>query len=171
MIFKRINKNLKLVLIIVILIFSLSFVSSEETRVFRINLKYLNETLTVKDVSLVKMHYFQEVPSEGKYTIKILSYLDDVLFSQKFYFSLKAFDVDDSSQITYLTESTEELILPYFSDAKKLVIYDNNKIILEYDLSMYTTPKIIEEDGNIYFYVIIFLMILIIFIIKYLRKK
>jgi len=39
--------------------------------------------------------------------------------------------------IILLDEATKEIIIPYSSKAEKLVVYDEDKLVLEYNLSEY----------------------------------
>jgi len=186
-------KNLKLIFIFwVLLILSFNLVSSEKTDVFIVHLKYLNGNITFENVSLVKMNYF--LPSsaqEGRYLLEVRSFSDEKLFSEKFDFSLtisnenlygesseeRSIFEDIEGGVILLNESSKELIVPYFSTAKRLYVYDYNQIISEYDVSeKYTSAekenKTASGNYKLLIYLIIgFLIALIVFLIIYFIMK
>lgn len=150
-------RNLKFIFIILVVLISINFVSSEKTDVFIITLKYLNEDISLQSVSLVKMNYFPPTfTQEGRYEIEIMSNSEEILFSQKFDFPLMVASIQDSEEksifegteggIILLNEATKEIIAPYFSTAKTLIVYDGNILVLEYDLSEY---RGIEDSSNL----------------------
>lgn len=172
------QKNiLKLGYLIIVILFTLSFVSAAETDVFKINLKYSNATVNIDSISQVKMNYFAPTSNNGTYKLNIISDSGKELFSEKFDFSLKSFETDETGNFITLTESTKELIIPYFSNAIKLYVYEGEKIILEYDLSGYTGAGENKTSSGlkllIYLIAGVVLAALIIFLIVYfiIKKK
>lgn len=173
-------RNLKFIFIIFVMLISINFVSSEETDVFVIHLKYLRENISLESISLVKMNYFPPKSiQEGRYKIDMVSNSKEILFSQKFDFSLEIFGASDQyeksifegGEIIILDEATKELVIPYSLKAKKLVVYDEDKLILEYGLSEYTGvegSRLDEIESNhklIYLLVGIILVLIIFFVI------
>ncbi len=81
----------------------------------------------------------------GEYTAKIISFKNDVLFETKFNINLvKFYGLPVSKETAILppeelAETTIDLLLPYYPNAKTLQILKNDAVLLEADLSNFAT--------------------------------
>ncbi len=179
--------KLKKILLIVVILLFIPIVYSESQKVFQLMLEYNKGEIT-KESLFVKKGYFTPLDEPGDYRVDIVSFENDVLYSQKFDFSLEVFGApprewfDEYGNQIYIPNETEsgyrkldetlkELVIPYFDDAKLINIYKDDNLKLSIDVTHFTRPK--EKKRNILFYIILIVLLIIIFIFydKYKLKK
>ncbi len=135
--------KLKLLIIFTLLMVSPVFASDLS---YSINLNYDNGSINLDKIYLNKVTPMT-TSSIGEYTAKIYSYKNELLFETKFRINTKIFYSPPLDNKTYnreheeteLTKTKVNLILPYYSNAKKIEILKNEKLLKEIDLSKFST--------------------------------
>ncbi|MBI2651987.1 hypothetical protein HYX00_00855, partial [Candidatus Woesearchaeota archaeon] len=114
-----------------------------DTLSYSVVIGYDNGALSLKDVLLIKA---SPMPASetGEYKARILSFKGDVLFETAFNVNLEPFYSMPLSKETVkppqkLTKTTFDLVLPYYANAKSIQILKNNNLLLEIDLSKFST--------------------------------
>ncbi len=114
-----------------------------DTLSYSVVVDYDNGALSLKDILLIKA---SPMPASktGEYTARILSFKDETLFETAFNVNLEPFYSMPLSKETAklpqkLTKTTLDLVLPYYANAKKIQILKNNNLLLEIDLSKFST--------------------------------
>ena len=104
---------------------------------------YDNGALSLKDILLIKASPMPASKTE-EYTARIISFKEDILFETAFNVNLEPFYSIPLSKETAkapqkLTKTTFDLLLPYYANAKSLRILKNDNMLLEVDLSKFST--------------------------------
>ena len=122
-------------------------VLAAEQKVFVLTLNYDSGAVTLNNLILTVGIFNEPVVSEGNYSLEILSFDGSILYSEKFDFDFRIFSTalpewfdENGTQIyfptqeetrTILNQTTKELIIPYFSNAKTINVYHQTEKILE----------------------------------------
>ena len=149
-----------------------SQVIAENGLFYSIDINYDKGELSLKDISLVK-GLAPSYLKEGQYTLNILSYRNEILFTTYFdiateiMFDLPEGYVDEEGNLLIekeidLIEEVESvsknIIVPYFKNAKQIVIYEGDILKLEINISEFAicnensicdeeeTPKLCPEE-------------------------
>ncbi|MBI2655307.1 hypothetical protein HYX06_02685 [Candidatus Woesearchaeota archaeon] len=110
---------------------------------YSVVIDYDNGAFSLKDILLIKA---APMPASetGEYTARIISFKEEVLFESAFNVNLEPYysiplskETAKSSQ--QLTKTTFDLLLPYYANAKSLQILKNNDLLLEIDLTKFST--------------------------------
>jgi hypothetical protein len=125
----------------------ISNVNAAEQKVFVLTLKYNEGLVSFDKIFATKGIFNEQLTPMGEYRLEILSFNDEVLYSERFDFDLEVFlsapsewfdengiqiyIPNESETGTVLTETTKELIIPYFINAKTINIYNPEEKILE----------------------------------------
>lgn len=142
----------KIIIIVTLLILAISVVSAAEQLVFVLTLDYDNGVITQEKLFVTKGVFFETPQKNGIYKLEIVSFDDQILYTEHFDFPLEIFFAplpewfdEFGNQIYFPNETrkiletaTKELILPYFENAKQIVIYgsDDTKF-LEIDVAVF----------------------------------
>jgi len=140
-----ITKNIIFLIVIFFVIFSVPIFAQTE-QVYSLSLNYLKGEISVKDISVVQSVFIEPKTIKDDYRLEIISFAGEILYEQTFGFALEIlfepprewFD-DKGRQIYFpsenetrqqLEESSLDIILPYFPDAKSINIYNNDYALL-----------------------------------------
>lgn len=136
---KKLNK---LLTAIIVFAFALPIVFADSLS-YSVVMDYNEGAFSLKDILLVKA---APMPSSetGGYTAKIISFKNEILFETAFNVNLEAFYSFPLSKETpkaakKLTKTNLDLLLPYYANAKSIQILKDNKLLLEIDLSRFST--------------------------------
>ena len=123
-------------------------VNAVEQQVFVLTLNYDNGVVSLDGIFVTQGFFNERTSSEGAYKLEVISFDGGVLYSERFNFNLNLFSsplpewFDESGEQIYipsaeesfivLTETTKELVIPYFPNAKQINVYDEiDKKLLE----------------------------------------
>jgi len=113
-----------------------------DTLSYSVIINYDNETLSLKDILLIKA---SPMPADktGEYTTRIVSFKGDLLFETNFNINLDPLysmplSKETATSSKRLTKTSFDLVLPYYSNAKIIKILKENKLLLEIDLSRFS---------------------------------
>lgn len=138
---------LKNILIIIVFLISIFTVSASYVNVYDINLHYENGNFELNNFGINVVEAYNQY--SGNYYAKIISFNNSTIGRYNFSVSLNTYiDSFDENGTAIdggvLTSNSSEinLKLPYYENAKEIVIYDiNNKEKLRIDVSMYSKTK------------------------------
>ena len=131
-----------LILISLIFILSLKLASAYVSHFYKIGIDYNNGELSLKNVRIVPLSY-QPKNFDGQYCAEIRDFNGNLL--NKTYFDIPLeiyFDTIDENTgeingggVKVLNQTEITLFLPYYEDAKEIVIYKNRNKVLAIDAS------------------------------------
>jgi len=114
-----------------------------DTLSYSVVIDYDNEALSLKDILLIKA---SPAPASetGEYKSRVISFRKEILFETAFNVNLEPFYSIPLSKETAklpqkLTKTTFDLVLPYYANAKSLQILKNNNLLLEIDLTEFSS--------------------------------
>lgn len=127
-------------IIILILIFLLPLVTSTPFKVFYLNAEiFRNDTVVLKELKVIPSTVSDYPVFETNYKIKIYSYNKELLWEENlpvyFYVNLEEFGN------ILLDKTLINMNLPYFEDAKNIVILHEEKEIANFEISKYVCKK------------------------------
>ena len=110
---------------------------------YSVVMEYNEGAFSLKDILLIKASPMP-VSKAGEYTARIISFKDEILFETAFNVNLEPFYSIPLSKETAktsrkLTKITFDLLLPYYANAKRLQILKNNNLLLEIDLTKFSS--------------------------------
>lgn len=155
-----------------IFLINLIVVNAEENKVFVINSNYDNGKITINDVT-VKNGYSpdRKIPIESNYKLNIYSKKDKLIYTKSIEIPLFIYaDVIVNGEIKgnliKLNQTDFALVLPYYEDAGKISILENNNEVASY--SLYS--KLSFENISLVYYLIgILVLVGLIFLV--IKKK
>ena len=126
-----------LILIGLILVIAQPVISIEKDRIYQVFLKYSDNNISLDSIIVTVGFYDKNPIQQGDYQAELISFSEEILYTIYFDFNLETsasalpewFD-EDGTQIYFpgksltLNETTEQVIIPYFSNGKKINIYD-----------------------------------------------
>jgi len=136
-------KKIKFIFVCLILLVAIPAVLAQSLSYSAV-INYNNGKLTLKDVLLAEAAPTPK-SATGEYTARLLSFNNNVLFETKFNINLvKFYGLPVSKETAILppeefAETTIDLLLPYYPNAKTLQILKNDAVLLEVDLSKFST--------------------------------
>lgn len=140
-----------LILIGLILVIAQPVISIEKDRIYQVFLKYSDNNISLDSIIVTVGFYDKNPIQQGDYQAELISFSEEILYTIYFDFNLETsasalpewFD-EDGTQIYFpgksltLNETTEQVIIPYFSNGKKINIYDpNNAKVLDIDVAYF----------------------------------
>lgn len=142
----NLNNKFYVTFILMILAF-VGFAYAAEQQVFVLNLRYDGSTITFEDITVTE-GILNKIPNRGNFKLDIISFDDEVIYSQNFDLGLvrqklpnpEWFDDEgrqiyiptEDETIIKLDETTKELVVPYFQNAKQIIIFnEENEKVLE----------------------------------------
>ena len=144
------HKLAVLVALLLIGLFSVTILA-EQQEVYVLRLQFDGISLTPEQFYVTTVNYIEEFQQEGEFYVKIISFEDEMIYSRYFDISRtftsgadpRWFD-EEGNQII-IPESEEhqeelvykELLLPYFSQGKRMSIGTGDTLLLELDLTAY----------------------------------
>lgn len=193
---------MKKIILIMFMVLSLNIIAYAELQhYYEINLEYNYGNISLNSIEVRPINYKVE-ETVGDFIVEILDYNDKTLKVTFFNIPLEIYydamnketGQIDKGGILRLNESKKVLMLPYYKNAKEIIIYDNKlnekiKIDVSQYSKMYIPSEINEEDTHsiiesglktsenvkkrmINLFIILFVLILIIIFLYYgLYKK
>ncbi|MBI2660582.1 hypothetical protein HYX07_05460 [Candidatus Woesearchaeota archaeon] len=114
-----------------------------DTLSYSVIIDYDNGAFSLKDILLIKASSMPAT-EKGEYTARIVSFREEILFNTMFNVNLEPFYSMPLSKETAkapqkLAKMTFDLVLPYYANAKSLQILKNNNVLLEIDLTKFSS--------------------------------
>jgi|SRR3989338_2564743 len=110
---------------------------------YSVFIEYSNGALSLKDILLIKA---TPMPASetGEYTARIISFKEEVLFESAFNVNLEPYysfplSKETAKSSRKLTKTTFDLLPPYYVNAKSFQILKNDNMLLEVDLTKFST--------------------------------
>ncbi len=137
------NNQILCAMIFVVLFFvSSELTSAQSSRVYLIELNYLNGKLSLTDLTVIPFNYQSDTTTNG-YSIELISFDQKILFSKFFQIQTSAHEEEFDPQTgTFvvrdidLSNQTILLEIPYFANGNKFNLYNpNNAKILEFSVA------------------------------------
>ena len=114
-----------------------------DTLSYSVIIDYDNGAMSLKDILLIKASPMPASES-GEYKARITSFRGEALFETMFNVNLEPFysiplSKETAKSSLQLTKTTFDLVLPYYANAKSLQILKNDNLLLEIDLTKFST--------------------------------
>lgn len=119
-----------------------TFVYSEEQKLYDVTLKYDGKDIFEKSLYINYGYPDSDaLQPRNAFRAEIKSFQGEKLYSYNFDFSLIIY----SNPPEILDETRLRILLPYFSNAEKIEIYKQDKLIEEIDVSAYSDLELLEK--------------------------
>lgn len=181
-------------IIFFVIILMMSFITAQTEKYYKLELEYDNGKINISslDIQFEK----EKIESKGLYIAEIIDYDDNLLNLTFFDVPNKIFwdginpeteGIDDGGKME-LNQTSFEIFVPYYENAKKIIIYDENLIeITKIDVRVYSEQEEIKEEikieqekdktGNLvesitkYWWILLMILIILSVILFYSIKK
>ncbi len=148
------------IILILFLLIIVNIVNAAQQDVFILILKYDKGELSTLFLNVAKGYFHEQVSQpENAYRLEVVSFDNKILYAQKFDFQLEVifaplpewFDEkgnqiyipNESETKVTINSTTQDFVIPYFDDAKKINIYENsNELKLSIDVSQFSKYEI-----------------------------
>lgn len=137
------KSSIKIIIWVSAVLFFISLASAAEQDVYFLLLKYDGHAMTTENVYVTKAMYVEEHNKTGEFFAEILSFDADVLYTRQFDIVTTFTSIADprwfdekGEQVTIPPPSRreeiayKELLLPYFTHGKEIVIRKGNETVL-----------------------------------------
>lgn len=151
-------KRLILFIFTVVLLLGTSLTSAEQQNlVYTLTVDYQDGKISISDIKLFQSDGPLDMQSDkGSYILKLFSFSEELLYQTNFGFQLELFGAplpewfDDQGNQIYIPDATETgvmaleesslvLVVPYYSNAKKVGIFLDDERLAERDISEFST--------------------------------